>query len=189
MAEAALTNPRVHEIITDTSSITVPAGEVWKVQAHSYHFQQNNRGGLIVNGTQVTFVYDNNQDIPAYATFPTVFVGGDTLAGGDPGMVNTINGYRVDTGDRTIDNTPISTQLASGESVTVPTGETWDVSIIVGTVNQTRTNLNLNGNIVAEVYDNGDLPQMVVLDLVLTENDTLDVDGSGGGAQIGGFKL
>ena len=189
MAGADITNEVISHILSDTSSTSVPAGEVWTVQVHSHYLNTTNRGGVSINGQQVAFLYDNQQAIPAWCSFTTVLTGGDTIAGVENGDRNVVQGFRVDTGNRPIDNAPVSVQLGTSESVMVPTGEQWNVSIVVGTINSTRSQLNVNGTAILEVYDNDNIPQMQIIDLVLTGGDTVSLSGSGIGAQIGGWRL
>ena len=190
MPSAAISNEVVSEHIIGTNSVTVPAGEVWQAQVHSHELNGTGRNGFTVNGTQVTVVYNNTTKIPNYTTFGTVFVGGDTLSATSSGMRNMVSGYRVDAGDRPIDDAAVSVQLGGADSVTVPTGEVWNVTVVVSTQNSNnRSGVILNGTRIAEIYDNNNMAQAQVFDLLLQEGDTLETERSGMGAQIGGFKL
>jgi len=93
-----------------------------------------------------------------------------------------------------VDNTPISIQLAKGESTTVPSGETWRVKVTSSVRDETNDNWNssvvdINGLDVLSAHNSGDhhgLNHSIVLDA----GDTIELEsapGSGAGAHISGF--
>lgn len=80
----------------------------------------------------------------------------------------------------TVDNTPVSIGISSGQSTTVPTGETWKVTITGG-----KDAVAINNNDLIPRDDHG------THDTVLVGGDTVSQENyyGGNGAHIGGFKL
>jgi len=102
-----------------------------------------------------------------------------------------------------VDNTPVSETLADTESVTVPSGEVWDVTITTeptsasgGSSNSTLVDLNgvtVAGSTASSTSAGGDnsanasANSTVPFDTVLTGSDTITANG--GGVVIGGYKV
>lgn len=85
-----------------------------------------------------------------------------------------------------IDNTPVSISLSGDESTTVPTGETWKVTLTCGS----NTELHINGGrITGSNAGNGE-PNVDEFETVLTGGDSI-TNGLTGTVMchIGGFKV
>ena len=85
----------------------------------------------------------------------------------------------------------VSEQLDDGESVTVPDGETWVVSII-GTTKGNSGVVELNGQQFVSFGDNTNSQRTTTeIDTVLKGGDTVKAAslGSGGSVQVGGWAL
>lgn len=87
----------------------------------------------------------------------------------------------------TVDNKAISITLADAETITVPTGETWKVTITV--VSSERLMIN-NERIVQSADASGE-PNVESFDAVLVAGDTVSDEGAyaSGGVHIGGFVV
>lgn len=92
----------------------------------------------------------------------------------------------------TVDNTAVSEQLTPGQSVTVPSGETWDVTIVATVYNDgfvTYTEVQKNGtNIITVSQDpseGGPMDTVVTADVVLEDGDTISYTGNGNGTRSG----
>lgn len=79
-----------------------------------------------------------------------------------------------------IDNTPVSITLAYTETTTVPTGETWKVTI--------TTNEAAEGNLNASILTSGAASNDWSTELVLVGGDKIKCT-TGNGIHINGFKL
>jgi len=84
-----------------------------------------------------------------------------------------------------IDNTPVSVQLGNGESVTVPNGETWKVTIAAGASYSEYVNVKINGSML--MY-NTDYNTEIAQDIVVTAGDQITNNGADG-CCIQGFKV
>lgn len=95
-----------------------------------------------------------------------------------------------------VENEPISIQLSDGESTTVPSGETWKVTISLGLEYDQYTDgveLHINGTTVSAYYNDSDGAggPTPTVEAVLSGGDTLKVTGGGFGcgAHISGFVV
>jgi hypothetical protein len=86
-----------------------------------------------------------------------------------------------------IDNTPVSITLAENESVSVPTGETWRVTI--SAPNDTR--VDINGGKLINSYNGSGEKNMDETQTVVTEGDSIanDYSTNSGVLHVGGFKV
>jgi len=87
-----------------------------------------------------------------------------------------------------INNDPVAVVLASGESVTVPSGEVWRVWV---SASQSEAELALNGDGIAVFRETGDSTGAPFTGpLMFTGGDTLDELGSeGGNIYISGYEV
>ncbi|OIB56596.1 hypothetical protein [Natrialba sp. SSL1] len=118
-------NPNI-QIPTETVSVsiggeestTVPSGEVWRVTL------LGRTGDMVLNGET------SGQEDDTGAQ--TVFTGGDVIEndGFTTGQHIYLGGWKFDEG---VGNTAISETLTDSESVTVPAGEVWRVTLIGST--------------------------------------------------------
>lgn len=171
---------------------TVPTGEVWKVTislwANSFLVSVD-----INNTGPIAGALDGSSGLQS-ASFTTVVTGGDVIEaqefkGDDVNGAVHVSGRRVDTD---VDNTAISEQLTVGDSVTVPSGETWEVFVSNGS-QAFNTHVTVNGNRVNRVQDKND-PMTHGLQLSVSDGDTISLTETGndtgeGAAHIGGFKI
>jgi hypothetical protein len=86
----------------------------------------------------------------------------------------------------TIDNQKISEKITNGGSVTVPTGEVWEVTIMAQS-NDDNKHLEINGTIVARVGTNHD--PFFKGKFVLTGGDTVSPFDSTVYVHIGGYVV
>lgn len=164
---------------TSGGSITVPSGEVWKVTITS---MSSSLASTDINGSRI---FKHGDDLWHDQT-ETVVVGGDTINAGS-GVSISVTGYEV---SGTIDNTAVSEQGDPNTSVTVPSGEVWDVSISVSSEGEDAI-LNVNGNELANPADFGGTEhhRNVTVDTVLTGGDTVSISTTNGQFHIGGFVV
>lgn len=94
----------------------------------------------------------------------------------------------------TVDNEAISTSLSPGQSVTVPSGEIWDVTITVGFYAdgfQDNVYIEINGTpVLHSFFEKQSTSATFVLDsgdTVACQNDT--GSGTASGAHIGGYRV
>lgn len=173
-----------------TTSVTVPSGEVWKVTIHVHHGTDGNVGfrNIDINGVQ-GWAVDEGQNHTKSWTADTVLTGGDTVGtpGNDTHLV--ITGREV---SNQVGNTPVSVTLAkAGESVTVPSGEQWEVNILLGDdANSDGYGQLLYNNEAIATVDESDGRSAFVFKMTLDGGDTLDTSGVDGCVcHIGGFKV
>jgi len=142
--EKALPNDEpVNVILEDNESTSVPSGEVWEVRitqtSRSFDNDTGTDNYLEVNGSEA-FSTRSNQGI-LMDNEPFVFPGGTDFDANveESGTGFLISGWKVQ--DR-IKNEPVLHVLENGESATVPSGETWRVSLL----NLTRSLSNDTGS-------------------------------------------
>lgn len=91
-----------------------------------------------------------------------------------------------------IDNSPVSISLSGGESTSVPSGETWQVSIYSApSSNSSFGSIRINGNgfsMANSGYDDDRNHRMEMNSVVLTSGDTVST-GSNTSAHISGFVV
>lgn len=83
-----------------------------------------------------------------------------------------------------IDNDPISVQLAAGESTTVPSGEIWDVTIAIAS----DANVRINNIAISNIKLGQGEPNTDTVDTVLQSGDEVMAENSDG-AHIGGYEV
>jgi len=86
-----------------------------------------------------------------------------------------------------ITDNPISITLGPDESTTVPTGETWSVTIQLGGSNDI-TGASVNNRQVARVVSEA-TREAYSFETVLTSGDEIGESEGGGGIHIGGFSI
>lgn len=159
-------------------STTVPSGEVWRVtlsQAADSRYQ----GRLSINGSAAS---NNHVDKTPSNSFTTTVVGGDTIStNGNAGA--HIGGFKVDS---TVDNTAVSISLGTSSSTTVPSGETWQVTIAHGTVNSYQGRVLINNDVIMNGHV--DKTKSNATTTVVTGGDTIETNGKTE-AHIGGWKI
>jgi len=208
MVQVDRTETVVQESILVGNSVTVPAGEVWKVSvgaAHSPSDPTNNNHTIeaLVNSTPFAHIEHESSGAVSISTFPveTVFTGGDVIeaqgrgTNSDSGIV--VTGYEVSS---VVENTPVSEQVASDTAtISVPAGETWEVNASIGADFSNTDNPNNAGSltldgvgVVGWMFDSG---------IGAHENANASVVASGGstfalsfsrisaGVHIGGFVV
>lgn len=123
----------VKEFVTSSSSVTVPSGELWLVNAFAGNTNDSNgESALTVNG-EAAAGYDQSQG--ATSSFKTTMLldEGDTVeAFKDFDYDVVLLGYDI---SGVIDNEVNTFQLGVGESVTVPSGEDWMIYCSSGSSN------------------------------------------------------
>lgn len=179
-------NP-VQELLQVGQSVTVPSGEVWKVTVHTNR-ESSSWDESYVNGVPFINHYHktNDSDGQGVQSIETVFVGGDTIECGSRSESDIyISGFEV---SGIVDNAPVSEQVDSTNSVTVPSGETWLVNISMGRPTTSWTNFQLNGN---RWLSSGPYKMPHTKKVVLTGGDTISHGGVGtdGGMHIGGWVV
>jgi len=93
--------------------------------------------------------------------------------------------------DATVDNKPVSIQLAPGQSTTVPSNETWKVQLTLSVQDPntaTPGGLNINGTTAIGALNSANSQGQIAPDTVLVGNDTVSMNG-GVGASITGFVV
>jgi len=91
----------------------------------------------------------------------------------------------------TVDNKPVSIQLSSGQSTTVPSNETWKVQLTLSVRSsggESNGNISINGTNVLGAAKNGDKQGQVAPETVVTGNDTISLSG-GEGMSMSGFVV
>ena len=179
MPIADITNPTVSVTLGSSESVTVPTGEVWKVRLT---MRQNARPDI--NGVNISDGYTDNHGTNTDIA-DVILTGGDTVEETSSQAGSHLGGFVVDGGggDHTIDNTPISEQIGASGSLSVPTGETWRVTIIA----RANCRYTLNGVSMKDGY-NGP-PNTVPTDTVLTGGDTIEGTNGNAGLHVSGWKV
>jgi hypothetical protein len=91
----------------------------------------------------------------------------------------------------TVDNKPVSIQLSSNQSTTVPSNETWkiQVTLCVRTPSGGGSgSISVNGTPAIGATNSSDKNGEVLPQTVVTGNDTISLQG-GEGASISGFVV
>jgi len=91
----------------------------------------------------------------------------------------------------TVDNEPVSIQLDSGQSTTVPSNETWKVQLtlsVKNTNNGRKGSVDVNSVSVIGALDSNESAGQVAPSTVLVGDDTVSLDGAIG-ASITGFVV
>jgi len=211
MAQVTAPNKTISE--QTTGSITVPTGETWKINlsasVNTDLSTPEHNSISIIEINNHTVYHTVGGDGPA-SNVKTVVTGGDTINYNNSGDENSndngamfVSGFAV---ENEVENIPISYTLSSGESQTVPTGETWKVFVLVApavdfsTPETHRAGVKVNGNLVLQgsmsfegVAGSG---SSGYTEMVLTEGDTVECSSTSGvdqktteGVHIGGFKI
>lgn len=113
----------------DSSTITVPSGEVWRGVVLWNGAERTREDGIEVNGIPV---FNANTDTDSVArmgghTDRLTLVGGDTISTSSSAYDGVaFQGYEVSS---FMNNRPVSIQLSGSESATVPPGEVWEVCL------------------------------------------------------------
>jgi hypothetical protein len=99
----------------------------------------------------------------------------------------------------TVDNSPVSISLINGETTTVPTGETWKVTMTMGSSqgisSKASLHIKLNSDIImTEIRDDGGGGYNMsaqTFETVVTAGDTIKMSGDStdDGMHIGGFVV
>jgi hypothetical protein len=87
-----------------------------------------------------------------------------------------------------IDNTPISIDLQENESTTVPTGETWVVTLTI----QNGASVAINGTLISATWTGSGENNTDSTETTVVAGDTLKCisgDSNSSGFHIGGFKV
>jgi len=202
MAQVSVNDTPVFGNIGGGGSFTIPSGEVWKVDiSFAMSIDDGVAGSITVNGDAMMMGGGGWGGVDKDSgSVNTVFTGGDTIAsvihdGNNNGLDAVLSGFEV---SNTVDNTPVSETISPNGSLTIPSGETWVVTIACGGTLDDRSigELQINGeNALVAGNGWGDINNnWAYTDAVLTENDTLnnntlDGDSNGIGTHIGGFKI
>jgi len=112
-----------------TGSFTVPSGEKWWGSIYVTSGPQSFEA-IQINGVESQF--------DGTPQNPLVVREGDTIAAG--GTRCAFSGYDV---SAVVDNTIVSTQLATNSSISVPSGATWHAQMIAA---NTNGDIQLNGS-------------------------------------------
>ena len=200
----------ISETILAGNSLSVPSGEVWEVTVSmrtsanvgsgsgSDHYNRYVEvdGTMVAHSTSSGHAFSDMADGHMSGTAPArlVLVGGQTIA--PTSTACHVSGFEV---SGQIDNEPVSTTMISGDSVTVPSGESWAVTIAGQAGNSEG---RANGNIRRYVRINGEVVASSEMDLstayygataanstlptgvVVTDGDTIKCDGNGNGNNI-----
>lgn len=176
MAQTQISGQRVRVQLKDGESVSVPSGETWFV-----HVVKGDGAEVTVNGVTT---WNNGSSSNYYSDQKTLFNAGDTIANNQNNSSSTVlAGYRVDSSvTYSITDTPVSEQIGSGGSLTVPTGEVWDVHLLMGDGTDLRLNSSMIKGNAADSWE-----QMT---LTLEGGDSLNEAGNNGrGVHIGGFNI
>lgn len=190
MVQSDITNDTIAQQVDSANSLTVPTGETWKVNLTAYQDSESHTG-IIINGATIMRLYFAISSFPHQASLSTVLTDGDTISVNGNGVV-WVSGFDVSAGSVTVDNTPVSEEILGGGSVSVPAGETWDVTAILSNPdngNGSDQYLSINGTRFMNCYDGGNA-RMVhnATQLIVSDGDTISTS-SDGNAHLGGWKI
>lgn len=166
---------------------SIPDGEIWKARIILKQ-GQNRHAEFLIDGV---ILQDGIQhDTSGTASASTVLVGGTKI------HVNKdcrafISGYDITTGPNPIENEPINV-LRDGNkdkevSVTVPSGETWDVTLMWKAIHKGVTSgaIKIDGCKIQSARSYSDT-NLFVTSAVLPAGTTINADTS---FHVGGFKV
>lgn len=177
----------VSQTIASGSSITVPTGEVWKVSISIP--AQGNASIVKING-EICYGRNNSEDYGG-AIHNVVLKEGDTVEVDGNGPHFHVSGFRI---QDTVDNAAVSEVATPSSPTTVPTGETWIVSLSLsarGDTNNGQVEVTINGDTCYTTRaDNSGDHGLEVHNVVLEDGDTVDFSSNpGSGCHISGFKI
>lgn len=189
----------VQKFVGNGESVTVPTGEVWKVSVSGgTRYSDASTGSdlvVTVNNKSCLGFTVGGTDQAERNHESTVFVDGDTISveSFDTSHTAYISGFEVSS---SIDNTAISEQLGDSESISVPSGETWRISISsvnvasVG-VSEFSTRVTINGDTAVSFAHGGAVAHQK--SIIVTGGDTIAASGenddSTRGVHISGFVI
>jgi hypothetical protein len=187
----------VKEVINSGNSVTVPTGEVWQVNlatANAYNNGSDQDFTVTVGGADVLAQSRwGSGERQSWDYEDVVLKEGTTVSfssSGPPAVF--VSGFDV---SQTVDNTPV-TETLNGGSFSVPSDETWYVSIFGSTSysgsGDQSWNAEINGNdfIGASDWSNGEPLNYHVDGVVLEGNDTINHVRSGSnGLLVSGWKI
>lgn len=174
MAQANLNNNTVSQVIKNGGSITVPSDEVWQVTlslgdgSGQSDPQINDNTVWQYNGSERAVIEN------------VILAPNDTISNPDGGGL-LVSGIDI---SPQISNSPVSIIVSSG-STTVPSGETWEVDLLLGETASGQVDPQLDSESFYHVNGTG---RTQIKDLVFTGGDTIG-NPDGGNLWITGLRI